>query len=164
MTFPYWIWAETTGKTTELPFEKFEKTLHTFRGFISLGCYWLKFRNQLGIKQAQVVEMLPEVQSYFSVFLPPWFPTLCPSILKSRKTNSCPIFFVCADFLFAYTPKNHNASPVIRNKWSVTKNNWKYLKPQCKVEYLFSSHALWFLVEWWILRGGSNTNLFSLSN
>ena len=158
MTFRYWIWAETTGKTTELPFEKFEKTLHTFRGFISWGCYWLKFRNQLGIKQAQVVEMSSEVQSHFSVFWPPWFPTLCSSILKSRKTNSCPKFFLCVQIFYS------RASPVIRNKWSVRKNNWKYLKPQCKVEYLFSSHALWFLVEWWILRGGSNTNLFSLSN
>ena len=126
MTFRYWIWAETTGKTTELPFEKFEKTLYTFRSFISLGCYWLKFRNQLGINQAT---------SRGKCRLK------CNRILAYFGCHDFRLFVlqfcVCADFLFAYTPKRHNASPVI---CSVMKNNWKHLKPKSNT-YFLSMHC-----------------------
>ena len=105
MTFPCWIWAEATDKTTELSFAKFKKTLHTFHGFISLRLI-IDYNSEISLEsnKHKSWKMSPEVQSYFSVFWPPWFPTLCPSILKSRKKiNSCPQFFVCIFFIRVHT-------------------------------------------------------------
>ena len=130
--FRYWSWFETIRKQQKCLSRSLKRQCTHLALFNLSGCHWLKFPNQLGIKQALVVE---NVIWSAIVFWPLWFPAICPSILDSKRNSCVPNFFLWADFLLTFTPKSHNASHVIRS-------NWKPLNLKCKVEYLFSSQAL----------------------
>ena len=107
-----------------------EKTMHTFRGFISSGCHWLKFHktpksawNQKSISLGKCSLNCNRILPYFGRHE---FRHYVLRIFIAKKNSCVPNFLPRAVQIF-YSSSLQNLAI------GVMKNNWKHLTSKCKI-------------------------------